>query len=246
MFNFGKERELPALLLIDDDMVSREVLATVLTMHGFSVETAAGGAEALVVLEGGWAPGAILMDAQMPGLSGLELIRALRARSSARICVLSASAVPESLAAAADGFLFKPLDPGALEGFFAAHPVPTSQPEPPPPPAAPVISPATLQQLRALMPDGAVKEIFTALVADLDNKLESLAAAIAARDGAEIRRIGHAIKGGCGMAGALEIAHLAARLESEGNHLDNSASLLEQMRAALQRLRSMLVTEFQP
>jgi CheY-like chemotaxis protein len=40
MFNFAKEPHLPTLLIIDDDMVSREVMATLLTMSGYSVHTA--------------------------------------------------------------------------------------------------------------------------------------------------------------------------------------------------------------
>ena len=40
MLSFDDRRKLPSLLLIDDDMVSREVTATVLTMSGFLVNTA--------------------------------------------------------------------------------------------------------------------------------------------------------------------------------------------------------------
>jgi CheY-like chemotaxis protein len=43
MLNFEAQRNFPTVLLIDDDMVSREVMATVLTMGGFTVHTAAGG-----------------------------------------------------------------------------------------------------------------------------------------------------------------------------------------------------------
>ena len=47
MLGIGKGRRLPTILLIDDDMVSREVVATVLTMSGYSVHTASSGGEAL-------------------------------------------------------------------------------------------------------------------------------------------------------------------------------------------------------
>ena len=43
MLNFETRRKLPTLLLIDDDMVSREVTATVLTMNGYTGHTAADG-----------------------------------------------------------------------------------------------------------------------------------------------------------------------------------------------------------
>jgi CheY-like chemotaxis protein len=53
MFSFGKQQPSPTLLLIDDDLVSREVMATVLTMSGYAVHTAEGGAPALKLLEDG-------------------------------------------------------------------------------------------------------------------------------------------------------------------------------------------------
>ncbi|MGB8260030.1 MAG: response regulator, partial [Terracidiphilus sp.] len=89
MFNFGKEHELPTLLLIDDDMVSREVLATVLTMEGYTVHTATDGTDALTRLDRQeCVPGVVLLDAQMPGLSGASLVAALRPRTEAAIVVI--------------------------------------------------------------------------------------------------------------------------------------------------------------
>jgi CheY-like chemotaxis protein len=68
MLDFGPPKDLPTVLLIDDDLVSREVMATVLTMSGYTVHTAANGAASLQLLAGGeCVPGVILMDAQMPG-----------------------------------------------------------------------------------------------------------------------------------------------------------------------------------
>ena len=70
--------------------------------------------------------------------------------------------------------------------------------------------PETLAQLREMMPEAAVRQIYAAIVADLARRIAALETAIANRDAAEIRRIGHAIKGGCGMAGALQAARLGA------------------------------------
>jgi response regulator RpfG family c-di-GMP phosphodiesterase len=47
MVKFDNRRKLPTLLLIDDDLVSREVTATVLTMNGYTIHTAVDGASAL-------------------------------------------------------------------------------------------------------------------------------------------------------------------------------------------------------
>ena len=77
-----------SILIIDDDAISREVMQMTLEMHGYAVETAEDGAAALVLLAG-TKPTTILMDTQMPGLSGVELIAALRDVCQARIIAIS-------------------------------------------------------------------------------------------------------------------------------------------------------------
>ena len=115
MLERSPKRQLPVVLLIDDDLVSREVAATVLTMSGFTVHTAETGDAALNMLANEtFRPGVILMDAQMPGLSGLKLIAELRGRTKARIFTISGSDAPPDVANAADGFLLKPFNAEGL------------------------------------------------------------------------------------------------------------------------------------
>jgi HPt (histidine-containing phosphotransfer) domain-containing protein len=186
------------------------------------------------------------MDSQMPGLSGTQLISELRARSSAHIYVVSGSNPPPELTAAADGFLLKPFSADAFRKLLEG-----GKPETvatPLDPNEPVVSAEVLAQFRMLMPETAVRQVYQAVVTDLGRRVEALAAAIARGDGAEVRRIGHAIKGGCGMAGALQAARLGALLESwdnqsGDNQLDNSAALLSDLRAAARRLQNMLDAE---
>jgi CheY-like chemotaxis protein len=267
MFERTTQDALPLVLLIDDDLVSREVTATVLTMSGYTVHTAEDGAAAVVLLSAAedrsqaptreplrpepLKPDVILMDSQMPGLSGTQLIAELRGRSPARIYVVSGSNPPPELTAAADGFLLKPFSPDAfrklLEGGKperGGSPVNTSDLVL----NEPVISPEILVQFRKLMPETAVREVYQAVVTDLGRRIDALAAAIANGDGAEVRRIGHAIKGGCGMAGAIQAARLGALFESGNprsgdNQLDNSRALLRDLRAATRRLQNMLDAE---
>ena len=250
MLNFETRRKLPTLLLIDDDMVSREVTATVLTMSGYSVHTAVDGAEALEMLAGDECkPEVILMDAQMPGLSGALLIAELRLRTEAKIFAVSGSNPTSEVAAAADGFLLKPFDAEALGKALEGHPLPGA-------PSRlsrldlkqPIISIETLAQFRGMMPEAAVREIYAVVVADLNTRMQALEGAIAKGDDVEVRRIGHAIKGGCGMAGVMQAAHLGALFEelpvgAESNHLDNSMALLSDLRAATRNLERMLEAE---
>ena len=65
----------------------------------------------------------------------------------------------------------------------------------------PVVNAETLAQFRQLMPEAAVRQVYATVAADLKTRSAALETAIAKGDAAEVRRIGHAIKGGCGMAG---------------------------------------------
>jgi len=67
MHDFENERDLPTVLLIDDDPFSRDVNAMMLTLDGFTAHTAADSAASLKLLTSGeCVPGVILMDVQMP------------------------------------------------------------------------------------------------------------------------------------------------------------------------------------
>jgi len=245
MLDPAPRRKLPTVLLIDDDLVSREVAATLLTMTGYTVYTADQGEAAVAMLAtGSCLPEVVLVDAQMPGLSGVPLIAELRRRTGAVIVAISGSAIGNEIATAADGFLLKPFDPSAVERMLeerAPQPAPHASGDA-------IISAQTLTQLRSLMSAAAVRQIYAAVVSDLGARLEKLKAAIAAADIAEIARIGHAIKGGCGMAGAREAARLGAELEAlpfhpQGNQLDNAARLLADLHNALRNLERMLDAE---
>src|SRR5215469_17251285 len=116
MLGIGASRDLPTVLIIDDDLVSREVMATVLTMTGYTIYTATQGEDAIAQLDARTcSPEVILMDAQMPGLNGASLVEALRARSKASIYSMSGSDVSEDLKRAVDGHLSKPFAPQTLQ-----------------------------------------------------------------------------------------------------------------------------------
>ncbi len=251
MLDFHAHLLLPRVLLIDDDMVSREVLATVLTMGGYTVHTAADGAGALALLDSGESiPEVILMDTQMPGLSGVELLEALRLHSRAKIFAISGSTAPDEVTRAADGFLLKPFGSDTLRKLLEEKgpPIrllttPEGEAEPP------VLRAETLAQLRESMAEDKVREIYAAMMADLTERIEALDAAFQRQDLDAVRRIGHSIKGGCAMAGAAQVSRLGAMLEKVvfepgSDQLDNRARWVRDLRAALSNLERMLKAEF--
>jgi two-component system cell cycle response regulator DivK len=266
MLGFPAQRNLPTVLLIDDDLISREVMATILTMSGYSVHTAVGGQESIDLLAAGEClPEVVLMDVQMPGLNGTHLVSQLRARTRATLYGISGSKVPDDLIAVFDGFLQKPFSPDDLQKLLKQHEAriaALSNAEDDP--GAVVVDASTLAKLREIMPEAAVRQIYDCVVTDLVRRLAALDVAVANADADAVRAIGHAIKGGCGMAGALQAARLGALLEAgileptpyrpgsmnsiapgpNGNHLDNKSTVLRDLRAAVRNLERMLETEF--
>ncbi|MCB9667613.1 MAG: sigma-54-dependent Fis family transcriptional regulator [Myxococcales bacterium] len=78
------------VLVVDDEENLRLVLRTLLSKEGYDVETAASAEQALDRIET-FGPDFVLADVRMPGMSGLELCRELKARSSvATVIVMSA------------------------------------------------------------------------------------------------------------------------------------------------------------
>ena len=178
----------------------------------------------------------------MAGLNGVELIKQLRARSDAGIYAISGSSLPDTLATSVDGFLLKPFTPEALQKLLEEN-----KPLPAPSELSseePVVSPKILSQFRQMMPEPTVREVYVAVVSDLKKRSGALETAIANHDATEVRRIGHTIKGGCGMAGARQAARLGALLEAESDELNNSVAIQLELRLAQENLERMLEVEF--
>ena len=94
-------RQMPVqVLVVDDDALSREVLALLLHGAGYAVETADSGDAALLHLQTAQvAPQAVLTDLQMPGTTGNELALRLRALCGPATVLLAMSASAPSLRA---------------------------------------------------------------------------------------------------------------------------------------------------
>ncbi|MDR3740450.1 MAG: response regulator [Terracidiphilus sp.] len=243
MLGIGGNRIYPTVLLIDDDMITREVIATILTLSGYTLHTAEDGDKAVELLERHEVqPQVVLVDVRMPGLNGIPLVKAIRSQSTAAIYAISGSEPPADLLAAVDGFLMKPFAPESLQKMLDEH---NRKPEDlAASDDAPVVSVKILGQFRQMMPDASVREVYASVVADLRRRADALEVALAKGDAQAVRRIGHTIKGGCGMAGAQQAARIGALLEAEGDELGNSRRLREALVQATENLERMLNVEF--
>jgi two-component system response regulator MprA len=108
------------VLVVDDDYAIREALDRALRANGYDVELANDGTEALRAIDDA-SFDAVVLDVLMPGRSGIDVCRSLRAVGNrVPILILTArDAVPDRVAgleAGADDYLVKPF---ALEELIA-------------------------------------------------------------------------------------------------------------------------------
>ena len=105
------------ILVVDDEPQLRRALRSTLSALGFVVADAESGEAALEMVRAEKFD-LILLDINMPGLSGLETCRAMRARSDVSILMLTvrdrAEDKIEALDAGADGYVTKPFDVNEL------------------------------------------------------------------------------------------------------------------------------------
>ena len=104
------------ILVVDDTPVNLKLLGDLLTAKGYSVVTAASGAEALEKI-GNAVPDIVLLDVMMPGMSGYDVCRKIRANpATAMLPVVMVTALDpgqervKGIDAGADDFLTKPIN----------------------------------------------------------------------------------------------------------------------------------------
>jgi two-component system KDP operon response regulator KdpE len=105
------------LLLVEDDDDTRRALARDLGAHGFRVEEAVSGAEALLTWERR-RPDIVLLDLGLPDIDGTAVVRRIRGEATTPILVLSARDREhdkiEALELGADDYVTKPFALGEL------------------------------------------------------------------------------------------------------------------------------------
>ncbi len=117
-----------SILIVEDNQMNVQLVRVLLADEGYDLRSAFNADEALNVLAT-FKPGLVLMDIQLPGKSGLELTRQLRANpemNGTSIVALTAYGRKDDeqscLNAGCDGYIVKPIDtstfPAAIRSFI--------------------------------------------------------------------------------------------------------------------------------
>jgi phosphoserine phosphatase RsbU/P len=116
------------ILVVDDDPLACRLLATILKKHQFANVRAADGGVAALELIDSFHPDLLLLDMQMPDLSGLEVCERIRRRPDLvdlPILVQTATVNRKEMGtlfmAGASDFLSKPINPAELMSRVAVH-----------------------------------------------------------------------------------------------------------------------------
>jgi two-component system KDP operon response regulator KdpE len=112
------------ILVIDDESQITRVLRAALSAQGYDVRVANDPDEGLRLFHD-WPPDLVITDLMMPGVSGVEVTRTIRARSVIPILVLSVReherSKVEALDAGADDYITKPFSIQELLARVRAH-----------------------------------------------------------------------------------------------------------------------------
>jgi len=239
------------ILVAEDNPVNRKLVTTLLRKRGHVVRAVENGREAVEAIDGSANAlfDVVLMDIQMPEMSGFEATQAVREREQdgARrlpIVALTAHAMQgdreRCLAAGMDGYLAKPIDVDELiatvERFGGAAP---------PPPAGQRTAQVTdlvFDERAALEYSGGDRQLLEEVIgifrADCPRSLRRIDLALKQRDGEALRLAAHGLKGAIATIGAPAGRQAAAALEQAGRagDFDEAQRIRERLDREIERL----------
>ncbi|HET9261404.1 MAG TPA: response regulator [Vicinamibacterales bacterium] len=245
------------VLVAEDNPVNRKLVTKLLQKRGHKVKGVDTGRAAVEAIESGAEDrfDAVLMDLQMPEMSGLEATHAIRAYEQVRgghvpIIALTAHAMQgdreRCLAGGMDGYLSKPIDAEDLTATVERLSGPAPQRER----AAVVAGPPAddvFDEHDALAHTGGDRDLLREVVelfrSDYPASLRRVQRAVGRGDGEALRAAAHALKGSIAIVGSRAGRNLAARLEAMGRtgQLDGAASALANLRETLEQLNRAFV-----
>jgi CheY-like chemotaxis protein len=230
----AKQLEAPnagRLLLAEDNSINQKVAVAMLSGAGYVVDTVSDGAAAVAAAVTQHYD-AVLMDCQMPQLSGYEATAAIRAHEGADrhtpIIALTAGARREDrercLAEGMDGYLAKPLIKGVLLALVAktvtsGHGTTDAAPLVAHPATAEVmIDPAVLDELLALAESSGhdfLPNLVEQFVRETEPRLVELRTAVETGAADSVGGIAHLIQGSALQLGGRRLALSCSRLENK-------------------------------
>jgi len=109
----------PYVAVVDDDSAFANYLRTFLSLRGYDTRSYSRGDEMLAAVKQGDPPDIVLLDVMMPGMTGLDTLRALKAaKPELQVIMLSgreqASTIVEAVRLGAADYVVKPDDPEGL------------------------------------------------------------------------------------------------------------------------------------
>jgi signal transduction histidine kinase/DNA-binding response OmpR family regulator len=251
------------VLLVEDIIANQIVTATLLRRAGHLVDIASSGPDAISAVAN--RPyDLILMDVFMPGMSGLDATRQIRAQggpaATVPIVALTANVRPEDqatcIAAGMNGMLAKPVTLRELLDAIAQYVWPhrpdrlptenSAAPATPAPP--PVLSVARLDELRKTLPADKLANLVEECLVDLSERLTGLQESIRQQDASHVVAHAHAMAGMAAEYGMATLeSRLRALLQAVRQAPVSASTLAEELEAELFRaataLREMLHIE---
>jgi CheY-like chemotaxis protein len=76
------------ILIVEDDPLARRALQSIFAAHGYACRAVPSAEEALATLRGADQPGLVLIDIDLPGMSGLQLLHQLQQAHPRLTCSL--------------------------------------------------------------------------------------------------------------------------------------------------------------
>ena len=116
-----------SILIVDDNLTNLKLARIVLESGGYEVTDATNSVEVFDILES-FHPQLILMDLQLPGMSGLEITRLLKGKKETQdIIILAITAYAmkgdeeKAIEAGCDGYITKPINTRTLSGVIEQY-----------------------------------------------------------------------------------------------------------------------------
>jgi two-component system sensor histidine kinase TorS len=221
------------VMVVEDHPVNQQVARDFLEGMGY-VAVIVDSGEAALEEAGKRDLDAVLMDVNLPGMSGIEATRRLRQLPGGHVPVIGVSAhvQPEDVAACEaagmEEVLAKPLTPEALAEALARH-------------AAMTVAPSVREALADLGP-AATRALCRVMLDSLRPEAEAIALALEAGRSEEVEARAHRLKGAAGNFALPQLGEVLARLSRRGVTLDpaDAAALRLAAQAADDDLRRSL------